>query len=67
MIMAIAQVLLFQLCQDVADVAGTGKTNHDVQFLQFDIDGVVVLHKENLDVITQDVRPGVQSCGIHNK
>lgn len=34
-----------------------GQANHDVQFLQFDIDGVIVLHKEHLDLLLQNLWP----------
>ena len=38
-----------------------GQANHDVQFLQLHIDGVVVFHKEHLDLLLQDLRPGERS------
>jgi hypothetical protein len=31
------------------------QADHDVQFLQLDIDGVVVLHKEHLHLMLQDL------------
>lgn len=34
-----------------------GQADHDVQFLQLDVDGVIVLDKENFDLLFQDLRP----------
>ena len=53
---------LLQFSQNVGDVGGVGQADHDVQFLQLHVDGVVVLHVEHLDVLLQNVRP-VESGG----
>lgn len=42
---------------DLGNVCLRSQADHDVQFLQFDVDGVVVLHKEHLDFLLQDFRP----------
>lgn len=42
---------------DLGNVCLRSQADHDVQFLQFDIDGVIVLHKEHLDFLLQDFRP----------
>lgn len=47
---------LLELCKDTPDVAGASKADHDVQFLQLHVDRIVVLHKEDLNVIPQDLR-----------
>lgn len=41
----------------LSDVGLRGQADHDVQFLQFHIDGVVVLDKEDFDLLLQDLRP----------
>lgn len=41
----------------LGNVGLRGQADHDVQFLQFDIDWVVVLDKEHLDLLLQDLRP----------
>ena len=46
-----------QLGQDLGDVCLTGQSDHNVQFLQLDVDWVVVLHKEHLHLVFEDVRP----------
>lgn len=43
---------------DLGNVCLRSQADHDVQFLQFDIDGVIVLHKEHFDFLLQDFRPG---------
>lgn len=47
---------LFELSEDLSDVALVGESDHDVQFLQLDVDWVVVLHKEHLHLRLQNVR-----------
>lgn len=42
---------------DLGNVGLRSQADHDVQFLQLDIDGVVVLHEEHLDFLLQDFRP----------
>ena len=42
----------------LGDVGLRGQADHDVQLLQLDVDGVVVLHEEHLDLLLQDLRPG---------
>lgn len=34
-----------------------GQADHDVQFLQLDVDRVIVLDKEDFDLLLQDLRP----------
>lgn len=41
----------------LGDVGLRGQAYHDVQFLQFHIDRVVVLYKEHLDLLLQDLGP----------
>lgn len=41
----------------LGNVGLRGQADHDVQFLQFHIDRVVVLDKEHLDLLLQDLRP----------
>ena len=48
---------------DLGNVGLGSQADHDVQLLQFDIDGVVVLHKEHLHLMLQDLRPGRQGEG----
>ena len=50
---------LLELSQDIGNVGRGGQANHDVQLLQFHIDGVIVLDKEHLDVLFQDLGPEV--------
>ena len=50
---------LLELSQDIGNVGRGGQANHDVQLLQFHIDGVIVLDKEHLDVLFQDLWPEV--------
>lgn len=40
----------------LGDVGLRGQSDHDVQLLQLDINGVVVLHKEHFDLLLQDLR-----------
>ena len=49
--------LLFQLSKDITDVCASDKTDHNVQFLQLDIDGIIVFHKKYLDIFLQNVSP----------
>lgn len=39
----------------LGDVGLRGQSDHDVQLLQLDINGVVVLHKEHFDLLLQDL------------
>ena len=41
----------------MGNVGLAGKPDHDVQFLQLDVDGVVVLDKEDLHLVLEDLRP----------
>lgn len=41
----------------LSNVSLRGQADHDVQFLQFHIDWVVVLNKEHFDLLLQDLRP----------
>lgn len=41
----------------LGNVSLRGQADHDVQFLQFHIDWVVVLDKEHLDLLLQNLRP----------
>lgn len=43
---------------DLGNVGLGGQANHDVQLLQLHIDGVVVLHEEDLHLVLEDLRPG---------
>lgn len=58
--------ILFTLClklrvklslKYLGDVGMRGQADHDIQFLQFDIDGVIVLDKEHFDLLLQNLRP----------
>ena len=44
--------------QYLGNVGLGGQSNHDIQLLQLDIDGIVVFDKEHLDFLLQDLRPG---------
>ncbi len=41
----------------LCNVGLRGQADHDVQFLQFHIDRVVVFNKEHFDLLLQDLRP----------
>lgn len=41
----------------LGNVGMRGQTDHDVQFLQLDVDRVIVLDKEDFDLLLQDLRP----------
>ena len=43
--------LLFQFSQDLSNVGRIGQSDHDVEFLQFDIDGIIVLDEEDFHFI----------------
>lgn len=59
-------MLLQQVCY-LGDVGLRRQANHDVQLLQFDIDWVIVLDKEDLHLVFQDLwaikRTFVVICG----
>ena len=46
-----------ELGEDLGDVGLASEPDHDVQLLQLDVDGVVVLDKEHLHLVLEDVRP----------
>lgn len=41
----------------LGDVGLRGQADHDVQFLQFHINWVIVLDKEHFDLLLEDLRP----------
>lgn len=45
----------------LGDVGLGGQSDHDVQFLQLDVDGIIVLDKEHFDLLLQDLRPGKEN------
>ena len=49
--------LLFELRKNASDISTVNQTDHNIQFLQLDINGIIVLHKEHFDVVLQDVGP----------
>lgn len=48
-------VMILWCVGHLGDVGLRCQADHDVQFLQLDIDGVVVLHKEHLHLMLQDL------------
>ena len=48
--------VLLQLGKNLLNVGLADKTDHDIQLLKLDIDGVIVLDEEDLDVVGQDLR-----------
>lgn len=50
--------ILVQSVGYLSNVGLGGQTNHDIQLLQLDIDGIIIFDKENLDFLLQDLRPG---------
>lgn len=48
--------LLFQFCKSLGNILLVCKSDHDVQFLKLDIDGVIVLNKEHFHLILQNIR-----------
>lgn len=49
----------------LGNVGLRSQTDHDVQFLQFHIDGVIVFDKEHLDLLLQDLRPAQNQYMTH--
>jgi hypothetical protein len=41
----------------LGNVGLAGESDHDVQLLQLDVDGIVVLDEEDLHLVLEDVRP----------
>lgn len=52
---------------DLGNVCLRSQADHDIQFLQFNIDGVVVLHKEHLDFLLQNFRPRGNITLFHSR
>eukprot|EP00968_Pinguiococcus_pyrenoidosus_P010320 scaffold805_cov251-Pinguiococcus_pyrenoidosus.AAC.5 len=48
--------VLLELEQHLVDVRLADQADHDLQLLQLDVDGVVVLAEEDLDLVLQDLR-----------
>jgi hypothetical protein len=46
-----------ELGEDLGNVCLAGEPDHDVQLLQLDVDGIVVLDEEDLHLVLEDVRP----------
>lgn len=46
---------------DLGDVGLGGQADHNVQLLQLHVDGVIVLHEENLHLVLQDLWPGCRA------
>ena len=55
------QHLLFQFGQDLRDIRCIGQTDHDVEFLEFNVDRVVVFNEEHFHFILKNVRSREQS------
>lgn len=49
----------------LGNVSLRGQADHDVQFLQFHVDWVVVLDKEHFDLLLQDLRPAHKQHVTH--
>ena len=48
--------VLLELGKHLLDVGVADKADHHIELLQLDIDGVVVLDKEHLDVVCENLR-----------
>jgi hypothetical protein len=46
-----------ELGEDLGNVGLAGEPDHDVQLLQLDVDGIVVLDEEDLHLVLEDVGP----------
>ena len=66
--MCINSALLFELSKDLGNVGLVCQTNHDVEFLQFHVDWVVIFHKEYFHFMFQDVWAEIEIYDIffHN-
>ena len=56
--------VLFELCEHLGDVVVVGEADHDVELLELDVDGVVVLDEEDLHLVLQDLAPDTIRCTI---
>lgn len=48
----------------LGNVGMRGQADHNVQFLQLDVDGVIVLDKEHFDLLLQDLRPASREITV---
>jgi len=48
--------LLFQLCKHLSNILLVGQSDHDVQLFKFNINWIIILHKEHFHLILEDVR-----------
>lgn len=53
--------------QYLGDVGLRGQADHDVQFLQFHINWVIVLDKEHFDLLLEDLRPEQKQFHVFTK
>ena len=60
-----AMYLLFQFGEDLSDVRLVGETDQDLEFLELYVDRVVILDKEHLHLMLQNVW-SVEDMGINN-
>ncbi len=59
--------LLFELSQDLGNVGLVCQTNHDVKFLKFDVDWVIIFHKEYFHFMLQNVRAEIEIHDIFSQ
>lgn len=60
--------LLLKFCKYLCDVGLSCQPNHNVEFLQFYINRIIVFHKENLHFMFQNIRPVRRNTGsVHAK
>ena len=48
--------LLFQLCKHLSNILLVSQSDHDVQLFKFNINWIIILHKEHFHLILEDVR-----------